>query len=75
MKRDYRHECALRNLDKVREYIGSDVLNDWELDFLLNVLENERLTQTRCELTNREFNKLYEIAEAVSKRNFMRLSA
>ena len=62
------HTLALHYLNTIKERLGFDVLKDNEIDFIHNILENERLTAETGKLTQKEFNHLARIAQSAIER-------
>lgn len=63
---NFRHKFAYENLQFIRKHLDNprarEVIQEWQLDIVLSILENGRLTETECRLSPKEFDKLSVIA-------------
>lgn len=63
---NFRHKFAFEDLMEVKGKV--EILTDWEQEFILSILEAEKLTSEQCTLSHREFAKLQEIVANVKRR-------
>lgn len=70
-----RHEFALEDLRTIRQNLDGANLTTFEYEFIMGILENERLSEEVCKLSKKEFPILRGIAIKLRKQKWTKPSA